>query len=96
MGDTFFTLFAIFALLIVLPLFLLRTRDKVGRFIRRRTPEERDARREARRQRMLHPNVEEVEALCGGLLPQKLIDLYTDSYLLLDHNFEVCAPGKDR
>ena len=96
MRDTFFTILAIFALLIVLPVFLLWARDRIRTLIRRQTPEEMDARQEARVQRMLHPNVEEVEALCGGLLPQRLIDLYTDSHLLFDRNFEVCAPGKER
>ena len=96
MTDTFFTLLALFALLIVLPVLILWTRDRIRTLIRRHTPEERDTHREARRQRMLHPNIEEVEALCGGLLPRKLIDLYTDSHLVLDRDFEVCAPGKDR
>lgn len=95
MRDTFLTLLALFALLVVLPFFLLKTRDRIRTLIRRQAPEERDAHREARRQRMLHPNVEEVEALCGGLLPQKLIELYLDSHLLLDGDFRVCAPGKD-
>jgi hypothetical protein len=95
MGDTFFTLLALFALFIVLPVILLWTRDRIRMRIQRQTPQERDASRESRRQRMLHPNVEEVEALCGGLLPQKLIDLYTDFHLVLDRDFEVCSPGKD-
>ena len=82
MIDTFFTLLAIAGLLIVLPVLPLWARHRIRTLIRRHTPELRDAHREARRQRMLHPNVEEVEALCGGLLPQKLIDLYTDSHLL--------------
>lgn len=96
MRDTFFTLLVLFALVVVLPVLILWTRDRIRTLIRRQTPEERDAYREARRQRMLHPNIEEVEAFCGGLLPQKLIDLYTRSDLLLTRDFEVYATGKDR
>jgi hypothetical protein len=96
MRDIFFTLLALFALFIALPVILLWTRDRIRMLFHRKTQQERDACQEARRQRMLHPNIEAVEALCGGLLPQKLIDLYTDSHLVLDRDFEVCAPGKDR
>ena len=97
MRETLFTVLALFALLIVLPVLILWTRDKIHILIRRKTPDQKDAYREARRQRMLHPNVKEVEVLCGGLLPQKLIHLYTDSSdLLLTRDFEVCAPGMDR
>lgn len=96
MTNTFFTLLALFLLLIVLPVLLLSARDQIRTLISRRTPGGRDAHHEARRERMLHPNVEEVEALYGGLLPQKLIDLYTHSHLVLERGFEVCVSGTDK
>lgn len=96
MRDTLFTLLTLSTLFIVLPVLILQARDRVRKRIHSQSLEERDARTEARYQRMLHPNVEEVQTLCGGLLPQKLVDLYRDSPpLLLDRNFEICAAGKD-
>jgi hypothetical protein len=95
MRDTFFTLLAIFALLVLFPMLILWTRDKLRRYRRREIGSQRDARREAWRQRMLHPNVREVEALCDGLLPQKLLDMYADSGLLLSARSEVQVPAAD-
>ncbi len=95
MRDTVFTLLAIFVLLVLLPMFILWTRDRIRCLIRRETPQKRDARLEAWRERMLHPKPEEVEALCSGLLPQRLLDMYNDFNLLFRHDFEVCAPAKN-
>lgn len=95
MRDTVFVILAITALFVLLPVLILWTRDRIRDRIRRETPEKRDARMEAWRWRMRHPNPEEVEAFCGGLLPKRLLDMYADSNLLFRRNFEVCAPGKD-
>ena len=95
MKETVFTLLAILALFFLLPVFILWARDRLRGLRRRQSPVLRDARLEAWRWRMLHPYPEEVEALCDGLLPQKLLDMYGDSHLVLSRDFEVCAPGKD-
>ena len=93
MRNIFFTIIALLGLFVLLPVFILWMRDKIRSLRRRETPLQRDARQEATRARLLHPNVDEAEAFCGGRIPQKLLDMYADSDLLLGRNFQVCAPG---
>jgi len=85
----------LFALFIVLPLSILMLRDKIRAWKRRETPEQRAARITEWRQRKLHPQPEEVEKLCGGLLPQRLIEMYEDKELILKTDLDVSPPGKN-
>jgi hypothetical protein len=74
---------------------ILWLRDKIAGWVRQESPEERDMRLEAWRQRMLQPEVEAVEESCGGKLPQRLIAMYQDHELIFKRDFEICPPGKD-
>jgi hypothetical protein len=95
MRDAIFTLLALLALLVFLPVIILSARDRIRERLRGVSWEQRKAGQEAWRERMLHSRPHEVEASCGGLLPSRLLDMYSDSNLLLSRNFKVCAPGKD-
>jgi hypothetical protein len=95
MKNIFFTVVALLGLFVLLPVLILWTRDKIQFLRRRETPTQRDVRQKARRARLLHPNVDETEAFCGGRVPQKLLDMYEAPDLLLGRDFQVCAPGKD-
>lgn len=70
-------------------------RDKIRAWKRRGTPEQLAARITEWRQRKLNPKPEEVERLCGGLLPQRLLEMYDDKELILKTDLDVCLPGKN-
>jgi hypothetical protein len=90
------TVVALALLLVGLPVLILWLRDTIRRRLRAETPEQRAAQSEARRWRMPHPSPQEVEILCGGALPERLLELYAEAPdLLLSCDFRVCAPGKD-
>lgn len=59
----------------------------------RLSPEERQAARDAFRNRLVHPNPSEVEQGMGGLLPERLIALYDDRELILTEEIEIRRPG---
>ncbi len=83
------------ALFILLPVLLLWARDRIRASSRRETSAQREARLKAWRERLLDPNPEEIEALRGGMLPQKLLDMYADSNLVLSHDFDVLSTERD-
>jgi hypothetical protein len=85
----------LFTLFIVLPVSILVLRDKIRAWKRRETPEQRAARITEWRQRKLHPRPEEVEKLCGGLLPKRLLEMYADTELILKTDLDVCIPSKN-
>jgi SMI1 / KNR4 family (SUKH-1) len=96
MRDLAMTISALLFLFLVLPTLGLWMRDKIRSHIRRETAEQRAAGAEARRWRMLNPCAQEVEALHGGLLPNRLLKMYAaPGDFLLNRDFGVCAPGKD-
>ncbi len=70
-------------------------RDKIHAWKRRETPEQRAARTTKWRQRKLQPKREEVEKLYGGLLPQRLLEMYDDKELILKTDLDLCQPGKN-
>jgi len=94
--DALLTLLAVFGLLVVLPVLILLARDKLRHRHHRETVSQRDARLKAWCLRMFHPKPDEVEASCGGLLPKRLLAMYEQTDLLLDRDFKICAPGKNR
>src|SRR5216684_2562686 len=85
----------LFSLFFVLPASILVLRDKIRAWKRLETPEQRAARVSEWRQRKIHPKPEEVEKLCGGLLPQKLLEMYGDKGLILKTDLDVCPPGRN-
>lgn len=95
MKDTGLALLAIVGLFVVLPILILLARDKTRELLRRDTSSERDARREAWCERMLHPQPDQAEAACGGKLPKRLLAMYAQTDLLFGRNFEICARGRD-
>lgn len=83
-------------LIIVVPaVLILLLRDKIWGLKTRESEADRQQRRAAWRERMMRPEVENVEEFCGGKLPQRLIEMYSDRDFILSHDFEVCAPRKD-
>jgi len=89
------TIGAILLITVVVPVLILLLRDKIRSVRFRESDAKREQRLNAWRGRMMRPEVEEVEELCGGKLPQRLIDMYSHHDLIFSHDFEVCVPGKD-
>jgi hypothetical protein len=94
MKDTILTILLIVGLFLVLPVCILLLRDKIFGSSRRRTAEQVQAESQAYRKRLLHPRQAEVEAEVG-LLPERLIKMYSDRQLILSEKLEICLPGKD-
>jgi len=94
MKDAILTLLWILALLLLLPVCILLLRDRILRSSRKRSVEEIQAQSQAYRERLLHPQQAEVEAELG-LLPERLIRMYSDRELISSENFAICPPGKD-
>ena len=94
MKDAILTLLWIFALLLLLPVCILLLRDRIFRSSRKRTADQVRAEAHAYRERLLHPQQAEVEAELG-LLPERLIRMYSDRELISSENFAICPPGKD-
>jgi hypothetical protein len=61
----------------------------------RMTPEQRQAERDAFRNRLVHPKPSEVEQSVGGLLPQRLLALYDDHRTILTEEIEIAHPSLD-
>jgi len=95
MKDAILAILLLLALFVVLPVSILMFRDKIRAWKRRETPEQRADRITEWRQRKLHPKSEEVEKLCGALLPEKLLEMYADTELILKTDLDVCVPGKN-
>lgn len=95
MSETLTTIGIIILIIVGPAVFILWLRDKIRGRIRRESPEQRDLRLEAWRQRMLHPEIEAVEESCGGKIPARLIAMYSDHELMFKCDFEVSPPGKD-
>lgn len=96
MWEFLATIGGILLVTVVPAVLILVLRDKVRGVTSRKSDAESQQHRVVWRERMMRPEIEKVEELCGGKLPQRLISMYShhrDS--LLSHNFEVCAPGKD-
>ena len=55
-----------------------------------------ERRRKTWRQRLLTPKPEEVEQLCGGLLPERLISMYDDKDLISKYGLAIYPPSENR
>jgi hypothetical protein len=95
MRDTALTLIGVLALLVALPISILWLRDKIFHSSRKRTTEQAQARLQAYRDRLLHPQQTQVEAEMRALLPGRLFALYADKELVLTEEFDIYPPGKD-
>jgi SMI1 / KNR4 family (SUKH-1) len=62
----------------------------------RQTPEDRQAEREAFRRRLIEPQTAQVEREMGGLVPQRLIELYADHRTVLAEELEISRPGSGK
>jgi len=80
---------------IVLLFAVLGVRGFFRQLRERETPEERGAARDAFRNRLIHPNPEQVEQGIGGLLPERLIAFYQDHPTVLMEELEITRPSGD-
>src|SRR5215813_9908864 len=78
MRDFLSTIGAIVLLTVVPAISILMLRDKLRRMRTKESDTERQQRRTVWHERMIRPEVEKVEELCGGKLPQTLIEMYSD------------------
>ena len=94
MRDTALTILFAFLLFIALPVLLLWIRDKAHELRKRRTPEQLEASNAAYRARLLNPKPEEVEHSLRGLLPRRLVELYSDHETILCEGLELRPPAR--
>jgi hypothetical protein len=94
MKDTAVTILFLILLFVVLPVLILWARDRVRDLRGRRSPEQKQADADAYRERLLNPKSGEVEASIGGLLPQRLLDLYMDHDTILRKGMEIRSTRK--
>lgn len=94
MKDAILTILWILGLFLLLPVCILLLRDRILRSSRKRTAEEIQAQSQAYRERLLHPQQAEVESELG-LLPERLIRIYSDAQLILSEEFAIYPQGKD-
>lgn len=92
MRDSLLTIGALLVFFVVLPVFLLRLRDRLRDMRHRKTPEQLQSQASTYRERLLHPNPGEVEAQLGGRLPERLITLYQDEATILSRKIEIRPP----
>jgi hypothetical protein len=74
---------------------VMGVRRAVRRFTSRPTTEQMDAKREAYRARLLHPQAATVERELGKLLPARLLQLYADESAIQSGGFLVEKPGQN-
>lgn len=71
------------------------TRRLLHQLRNRLTLEQHQTARDAFRNRLIHPQVPEVEQGIGACLPQRLIDLYSDHPTVLAEQLEILRPALD-
>jgi hypothetical protein len=96
MNDTAAAILLIFLFLLVIPVLLLWTRDKIKRTRIKKSIETRSLELQQWQQRLLHPKFDEVEAVCGGCVPESLVQMYANKELMLQSRIEVHAQRIDR
>lgn len=80
---------------IVLLFAVLGVRGFFRQFRERKSPEEREAARDAFRNRLIHPNAAQVEQGMGAFLPERLIAFYQDHPTVLMEELEITPPSGD-
>jgi hypothetical protein len=80
---------------VVLLFAVLGVRGLLRQFGQRQTPQERQAARDAFRNRLIHPNAEQVEQGIGGFLPERLLAFYQDHPTVLMEELEITRPSGD-
>jgi len=86
----------IVVIFLVLPVVILTIRDKIWYPRKRRTSAESEAARKAWTDRLRQPQFEEVEKICGGLLPERLKSAYQKEECIQSKAVELNVPGKDK
>ena|ERR1700730_11285686 len=95
MKDTILTVVAILSLTVLLPLVLLRIRDRF-RARRRGFDEQIPAHIVSYRERLLRPDPATVEKHIGSLLSERLIRMYEGQEAILSRNIELQSSGLSR
>jgi len=95
MREILATIGAVLLLTVVPAVLILWVRDMIRSRRIAKSSLEREVDLKAWCLRMIHPKIEEIEGLCGGKIPQRLIAMYSDHDLTFSNDFEVCPPGKD-
>lgn len=95
MSETVKALGALMLLIVVLPVTILSIADRLRYKKRRITIEEREIARKAWTDRLRRPQFEEVEKVCGGLLPTRLRRAYQEMEIPLAKNIGFGPPKKD-
>src|SRR5262252_1214158 len=95
MSETLKTLGALILLIVALPIAILSVVDKFRYQRKRTTAEEREAKRKAWIERLRRPQFEEVEKICGGLLPSILKLAYQQGKIILSDGVELNAPAEN-
>lgn len=80
---------------VVLLFVVIGARGLFEQFRERQTPQQRQAARDAFRNRLIHPNPSEVEKGTGGFLPERLIAFYQDHPTVLTEELEITRPSGD-
>ena len=93
--QTFYTILAILALFLGLPILILLIVDKFRYPKKKLSQEKSEAERKAWFDRLLRPDFEEVERICGGAIPKRLKLAYETSDLILVQDVEFTPHGKD-
>jgi hypothetical protein len=88
------TIAAILVIIVVPAILIILVRDRLRAKASQLSDAEREQRRAAWHERMMHPEIDKVEEFCRGKLPQRVIDMYLNRHdLLFNHGFEISAPG---
>jgi len=77
---------------LVLPVAVLTIRDKIWYRSKRLTPVGREAARKVWIERLRRPQFDEVEKICGGVLPDRLKLAYQQEEVILSEDVELAAP----
>lgn len=91
LAEAFGPLVVAFAVFIA----VLGARRLLYQYRNRMTPEQHQAARDSFRNRLVHPNAEEVEEGIGALLPERLLTLYDDHQTILSERLEIRRPEPD-
>jgi hypothetical protein len=92
MQTLFVEAFAPLAIAFMIFVAVVGARRLLHQLRNRQSPEELQAARDSFRNRLIHPNAEQVEKGIGALLPRRLVDLYKDHATILTEQLEIRRP----
>jgi hypothetical protein len=94
-SDVILTILSLIGLFLVLPILILRVRDKVRDFRFKESKETKDAWNELWNSRLRSPQFDELDTVCGGLVPESLIRLFANKELVQQSNLEIHPHGPE-